>query len=455
MYESEARLEEAVRDLRFGDGSPSTRLDSYRRRVEAVEPEIQAFVEEEDRQARVEQRLDELESTAKNGRFDATRQAGEATSAGIGSLGPLYGIPVGVKDIFNVDGVSTRAGSTLPPSAFDGPESIAWQRLEDAGAVLFGKTVTTEFAYFAPGPTANPHDPTRTPGGSSSGSAAAVAAGEVPLAIGTQTIGSVIRPAAFCGIIGVKPSYGRIPTEGVVPVSPSLDHVGYFTQDVAGAQLAASVLCDDWEPLATPSERPTLGVPSQAYLDQAESVGIERFERQLDVLADAGYEIHRTDVLADIDDHNERHQRLMAAEMAVAHREHGWLPKYADEYADETLELIEDGDDVSAATIGEDRSSRFHLREDLQARMLDRDIDIWVSPAAPGPAPKGLDDTGDPTMNLPWTNAGVPTVTLPVDETAAGLPLGLQCSARFGADEALLAWAELLAEDLGLLTASE
>lgn len=448
MHTTEASLADAVRALRYGDESPSTVRDRFRQRVEAVESDVRAFVPEEHRWSRVADRVDALDSDPTPRGFGTDDVAGDDATA------PLAGVPVGVKDIFNVDGVPTRAGSTLPASAFEGTESTAWQRLEAAGAVAFGKTVTTEFAYFATGPTANPHDTDRTPGGSSSGSAAAVATGEVPLALGTQTVGSVIRPAAFCGVVGVKPSFGRIPIEGVVPVSPSLDHVGFFTQDVAGARLAADVLCDDWTPVPTPSERPTLGVPSEAYVEQAEAVGVERFERQLDALADAGYEVVRTDALADVDDVNESHRRLMAAEMALVHHENGWLPEHEDEYAPETVEMIEGGVDVDATTIGDDRARRLDLRERLHAEMEQRGIDVWVSPAAPGPAPEGLDDTGDPTMNLPWTNSGLPTVTLPVDETAEGLPIGLQCSARFGADEALLGWAERLAADLGLLPES-
>jgi len=448
MFEHEAALADAVRARRYGDDSPTTLRDRFRQRVEAVESDVQAFVPEEDRWSRVADSVDDLDMEPTPRGFGTDDAAGEDATAS------LAGVPVGVKDIFNVDGVPTRAGSSLPPSAFEGPESTAWQRLDAAGAITFGKTVTTEFAYFATGPTANPHDTDRTPGGSSSGSAAAVAAGEVPLALGTQTVGSVIRPAAFCGVVGVKPSFGRIPIEGVVPVSPSLDHVGFFTQDVAGARLAADVLCDDWTPVPTPSERPTLGVPCEAYVEQAEAIGVERFERQLDALADAGYEIERTDVLADVDDVNESHRRLMAAEMALGHHENGWFPEHEDEYAPETVEMIEGGIDVSATTIGDDRARRLDLRERLHAEMDRRGVDVWVSPAAPGPAPAGLDDTGDPTMNLPWTNSGLPTVTLPVGETDERLPLGLQCSARFGADEELLGWAERLAEDLGLLTES-
>ncbi|MFB6192235.1 MAG: amidase [Haloarculaceae archaeon] len=432
MFVDDAALGEAVRALRAGDVDPAAYLSASRDRIEAVEPEVRALLPEEGRWDRLERAV------------EARRKAYPDPE----SRPPLYGVPVGVKDIFHVDGFETRAGSELPPEALAGEESAAWARLADAGAVPLAKTVTTEFAYFEPGPTANPHDTDRTPGGSSSGSAAAVAAGMCPLAVGTQTIGSVIRPASFCGIVGFKPSFGRIPTDGVIPVSGALDHVGCFTQDVEGARIAASVLCDDWRTLPAKRRRPTLGVPDAAYLEQATETGRERFERQLDALADAGYGIERTDALSDIEPINDEHVELMAAEAAAVHRERGWYPAHEDAYAEATRELLADGSEVPVARVADARRARIERRAALTDRMDDRGIDLWVSPGAPGAAPEGLDTTGDPVMNLPWTNTGLPTVTLPVDETGEGLPLGLQCSARFGADEALLDWAGTIVEDL-------
>src|SRR5438067_10834636 len=196
-------------------------------RIEAQEPLIHALVPEAGRRARLLN-----EATALQKRFPDPE-----------SRPPLYGVLLGVKDIFYVDGFPTRAGSQLPAEIFSEPEASCVTKLREAGVLLLGKTVTTEFAYFEPGPTRNPHNLEHTPGGSSSGSAAAVAAGFCPLALGTQTIGSVIRPAAFCGIVGFKPTYGRIPTAGLVPCAPSLDTIGFFTQDVAGIALVAPVLC--------------------------------------------------------------------------------------------------------------------------------------------------------------------------------------------------------------------
>lgn len=364
----------------------------------------------------------------------------------------LYGVPVGIKDIFHVDGLPTQAGADLPPGELANRQATVVASLRGAGALILGKTVTTEFAYFEPGPTRNPHNPAHTPGGSSSGSAAAVAAGMCPLALGTQTIGSVVRPAAFCGVVGVKPTYGRVPIEGVLPLAPSLDHVGFFTQDIRGATLAAAVLCDDWTALPDSVERPTLGVPADAYLNQTDQTGRTHFEHHLEGLTTAGYDVIRTEVFEDIDEINDRHNRLMAAEAALSHRENGWYPDYRDRYAKSTLELIEEGESVPTAEVATGRTARIALRTEVEATMADEGIDVWVSPAATGPAPEGIESTGDPAMNLPWTNTGMPALTLPIDRTDAGLPLGLQCAAATDADEDLLNWATLLAEDLGVIS---
>ncbi len=396
-------------------------------RAATVEPEIHAFVSESDRWARVRGRAAELE---KRWSTPATRPA-------------LYGVPVGVKDIFHVDGLATSAGSALPPAVLSGPQGPAVSRLLDAGAMVLGKTVTAEFAYFEPGPTRNPHDREHTPGGSSSGSAAAVAAGLCPLALGTQTIGSISRPAAFCGVVGVKPSYGRIPTDGVIPSALSVDTVGYFTQDVAGARLAADVLCDEWRTVPTPRDQPTLGIPEGPYLDQTGDTGRAAFEGHVDQLASNGYDIERVPVLEDVEAVNERHEQLVAAEMALVHEE--WVREYADRYADATRELIERGQDVTAGEMARGRHGRESLRTALQRSMEEHGIDIWIAPSAPGPAPAGIDDTGDPVMNLPWTHAGLPTVSLPAGKTDAGLPVGLQCATWFDGDEDLLAWADGIA----------
>lgn len=397
-------------------------LEAYyrllKRRVKEVDPQIEAFVTDAPDWNRVSRRRVTLE------------QAYDPDTT------PLYGIPVGVKDIFHVAGMATHAGSSVPPEVLTGSEGSVIESLRDAGAVFLGKTVTAEFAYFEPGPTRNPHGLDHTPGGSSSGSAAAVAAGLCPLALGTQTIGSIGRPAAFCGIVGVKPSYERISTDGLIDAAPSVDHVGYFTQDVQGARMAGPVIYDDWTP-ATPRDELILGAVEGPYLQQAEQTARTHFDKHLEALAEAGYEIRRIDPFEAIETTNQHHQTLVAAEMALTHSD--WYPEFGDQYAAATASLIEQGRDHSVEAVMEARRHRHRLRSRLHEQFNGTDIDVLVSPAAPGPAPQGLSSTGDPVMNLPWTHAGLPTVVFPASVSDTGLPLGLQCTAPFGADEQLLA----------------
>jgi Asp-tRNA(Asn)/Glu-tRNA(Gln) amidotransferase A subunit family amidase len=214
-------------------------IDEMCDRLEKLDPRIEAMLPEPDRRKRVLAEAKTLQ----------TRYPDPARRP------PLYGALVAVKDIFHVFGFVTKAGSVIPPELFAGPEAACVKMLRDAGALILGKSVTTEFAYFEPGPTRNPHNLTHTPGGSSSGSAAAVAAGLCVLSLGTQTIGSIIRPAAFCGVIGFKPTLGRVPTEGLVYFSRTLDQVGFFAQDMAGIELASSVLCRQWKPVPVPATR--------------------------------------------------------------------------------------------------------------------------------------------------------------------------------------------------------
>lgn len=417
-----APLEDTAQQLQQGLTEPGEHLDQLLDRVNAVDSDVEALLAEPDRPGRIQRELTCLEN-----RFPGWDRPS------------LYGVPVGVKDIFHVDGFPTRAGSEVPPAALAAPEASVVSRLKDAGAVVLGKTVTTEFAYFEPGPTRNPHDLARTPGGSSSGSAAAVAAGLCPLALGSQTIGSTIRPASFCGITGFKPTYGRIPIDGVLPLAASVDTVGLFTQDITGMIRAASVVCDGWGP--PPPEQPVLGVPDGPYLEQASPEGLEEFERLITVLDQDGFDIHRVDLLEDIQAVNQRHNDLVAAEAAIAH--HAWYEAHGDRYREGSIELVEEGREVTTETLARGRASCTELRDELTERMTREGIDVWVSPAAPGPAPTGIDSTGDPAMNLPWTHAGLPAVSLPVGQVN-GLPFGLQCAARYGADEALLAWGEKL-----------
>ncbi len=398
------------------------KLDVLEQRFAAREADVQAFVPEPERFARLRREAAALEARYPLG---ATRP-------------PLFGVLVGVKDIFRVDGFPTRAGSQLPPEALAGGEAEAVTRLKRAGALIVGKTVTTEFAYFGPGPTRNPHHSGHTPGGSSSGSAAAVAAGLAELTLGTQTIGSIIRPASFCGVVGFKPSYERVSRVGVIPVSPALDHVGPFAATVAGVVRASAVLMPDWRSEIV-ANAPVIGVPAGPYLQRADVEMRLHFGQLVDRLETAGYEVRRVAAFDDFDDLAARHQAIMAGDAARVHAI--WFEQYGARYHERTRELVVRGRAVGDAELETLRAGRFAVRAQLTALMDEHGLDLWVAPSAVGPAPAGLESTGDPIMNLPWTHVGFPTLNLPAGVATNGLPLGLQLIGRFGQDEELLAWA--------------
>ncbi len=415
--------------LRTGKLDLLTYIDEMCDRIDANEPTLHALLPETDRRARLK-----TEATALQARFPDPA-----------SRPPLYGILLGVKDTFRVDGFPTRAGSQLPAELFVGPEATNVTMLRSAGVLILGKTVTTEFAYFEPGPTRNPHNLNHTPGGSSSGSVAGVAAGFFPLAVGTQVIGSTIRPAAYCGIVGFKPTYGRIPTDGLIKCADSVEHIGYFTQDVASSAFVAPLLCKDWRSDHIPSKTlPILGVPEGPYLAQATPEALTAFEKQLKLLEKNGYMIRRAPAFEDIEGVNRRHTRMVFTEMAQLHT--SWFAQYESLYRPRTAAALREGQTVGAEELAQARAGRAELRADLEARMAQANIELWVCPSTTEPAPEGLDSTGSPIMNLPWTYTGSPAITLPAGTAANGLPLGLQCVGAAMADEALLAWAAPIAD---------
>lgn len=377
---------------------------------------------------------------------------------------PLFGALLGVKDIFRAGDFPTRAGTDLPPELFAGPEASSVTALLAAGALLLGKTVTTEFAYFAPGPTRHPLSAALgadyTPGGSSSGSAAAVAAGFCDLALGTQTIGSVIRPAAYCGVVGFKPTFGRVPIDGVIPLSPSADTVGLFARTVGEIARAVAVLLDDGRQTTDHSQnRPVavrgpwsvvLAVPTGPYLARASAEALAHFEAACDRLRAAGHEVRPVPAMPDFDAIYQRHNDLVAAEAARTHA--AWFPVYRDRYHPKTADLIRRGQGVSDDDYRRAVAGREQLREALHDLMARHGLDAWIAPAATGPAPRGLASTGDPVMALPWTHAGLPAIALPAGANALGLPLGVQLVGRFGADEALLAAALSVEAELNART---
>jgi Asp-tRNA(Asn)/Glu-tRNA(Gln) amidotransferase A subunit family amidase len=410
-------------------------LDDYLRELEGrfarLEPQLQAFLPEADR-------FERLQEEARQLALDYLKPDDRP---------PLYGLVFGVKDVFRADGFPTTAGSRLPPDELAGPEAEVVTQLKRLGALVAGKTVSTEFAYFAPGPTRNPHAPGHTPGGSSSGSAAAVGAGLCPLALGTQTIGSISRPAAYCGVVGTKPTYGTVSARGLIPLSPSLDHVGWFTPDVALAATVATAIRQPIGPAPDGEQRrPVLGVPTGPFLERAGETAHDHLAATRQRLGAAGYEIVEIAAFADIDEIEERHGRIIAAEAARVHAD--WYTRHAELYDTRTGELIERGRQVPAEALGAALLGRARLRRELIALMESHGVDLWLSPAASGPAPAGLESTGDPVMNRPWTHAGLPTLALPAGSDDDGLPLGIQLAAGWDRDEALLAWGRGIEEVL-------
>jgi Asp-tRNA(Asn)/Glu-tRNA(Gln) amidotransferase A subunit family amidase len=347
------------------------------------------------------------------------------------TTGPLGGVPLGVKDIIDVAGFPTRCGTPLradaAPAETDAPIVTAWRR---AGAVPVGKTVTTEFAYFSPGPTRNPAAPDRTPGGSSSGSAAAVAAGHVPLALGTQTAGSVTRPASFCGVASLVLTHGRFPMAGVSGLSPSLDSHGFYAAGVSDVALAWSALTGAPDPALAADRPPRLLVwaaESHAGPEMADALAGARRR-----LAEAG---------AVVDDFpDEPAVRAIAAQPVVmayeAARERAAELAMVSRISEQLALLLQTG----AATSAEDYEAARRTVAEAGARVAEllTSYDAVLAPATPGPAPEGLASTGDPVLSRAWQAFGLPAVTVPGRRGAAGLPLGLQLIGRAQEETALL-----------------
>lgn len=422
-----ARLVPLVAGFRDGSRDLRSHVTAALDRIETLEPVLRAMVPEPGRRERV---LGEAEALLARHPDPATRPT-------------LFGALAGIKDIIAVDRLPTSAGSALPPEAFELPEASVVRRLREAGALILGKTATAEFAASGPAATTNPHHPAHTPGGSSSGSAAAVAAGYLPLALGSQTAGSVVRPAAFCGIAGFKPSYGRIPTDGVLGHAPSVDTLGCFAQDLDGIGLVASVIVDGWRTDLAEVDRPhpVLGVPAGPYLEGADAEALDAFDATVERLCSAGIEVRRTPFLDDADAVVRRHEHLMAAEYGDVHA--SLFERWGALYTGPSAATFDESRRVTVAERRAGLAGRLELRARVGA-LLDREgLDALICPSAPGPAPRGLGSTGDPVMNTPWTHAGVPTLSVPAG-TVGGLPVGLQVVGAFGRDEALLATARAL-----------
>ena len=357
----------------------------------------------------------------------------------------LFAVPVGIKDIINVDGLATQAGSALSATAFAGTQACAVSKLLAKGALVLSKTVTAEFACMEPNATCNPCNLGHTPGGSSSGSAAAVAAGFCPITLGTQTVGSVIRPAAFCGVFGFKASFDRIPTDGILYYSRSTDHVGLIAESPQIMKIAAACLIDDWDEHPSLDSPPRLGIPIGPYLTQADPMARESFETSLVALEKKGVVVLRIPMLDDIGQISKYHNDMTAYEFAREHESK--YRRYGPLYRPVSSSLVQRGRLLTANVVEHGHKSQKKLRSLVAGLMDEYQVDALACPAAVGIAPKSQRSTGDPAMNLPWTHAGLPVTTLPAGTLPADggdLPLGIQLVGRFGEDEHLLSVMETI-----------
>jgi Asp-tRNA(Asn)/Glu-tRNA(Gln) amidotransferase A subunit family amidase len=437
--ESDLRLSapQIAAAVREGRLTSQELIEACLKRIEAREAEVQAWAFLDPEHARKQARA-----------ADEHRKRGRP-------LGPLHGMPVGVKDIVDTADMPTENGTVLHAGRRPRADATLVSLLRAAGAVILGKTVTTELAVYGPNKTRNPHHLDHTPGGSSSGSAAAVADGMAPLAIGTQTNGSVIRPASFCGVYGFKPSHGLIPRTGVLAQSPPLDTVGVMAADLEGLAFLAEPLMafDAKDPASRPHARPALlevlreappVPPKLAFVrspvwDQAAEDTKAGFAELVDALDGR---IEEIELPAMFERAIELHRTIMLADLAKSfHREYD---RGRDQLSSRLREMIEAGQQVLAV----DYNRALEQVPALNAALVElfTHYDALLTPAAPGEAPEGLGSTGSPVFCTTWTLCGVPAVTLPLLTGASGLPIGVQLVGEKGDDARLLRTARWLIE---------
>jgi Asp-tRNA(Asn)/Glu-tRNA(Gln) amidotransferase A subunit family amidase len=409
-------------------------------RIAAAEPVVHAFAH-----------VDEEHALAQARDCDDWRRSGRPT-------GPLHGVPVGIKDIIDTADYPTECGSPVLSGRRPRTDATLVSRLRSAGAVIIGKTVTTEFAYFTPRGTRNPHDPKRTPGGSSSGSAAAVAAGMVPLAIGSQTNGSIIRPAAFCGVFAMKPSHGLVSRAGVLTLSRTLDHMGPFARSIEDIALALDVMAGydaadpDTRPLAPRNFReiameefpldPRLAVVRTPVWEQADAEARAALEALAGELGEACFAYDLPERYAEAWD---AQAAIMAAEMAAN------LGPLADRGGDKVSprfhELMAEGRKVAAVRYLDALALRGQLRAAIE-ELFQQECTAILTLSAPGVAPQ-TEETGSPTFNTLWSLLGLPAINLPLLQGDSGMPIGVQLVGAPGDDARLLRTAQWLVARAG------
>ena len=432
---------EAARRMQQGLLSSEELVGACLEQIKHAEPKVKAWAFRDDKHALAQAR-----------EADERKRSGQA-------VGPLNGLPVGLKDIIDTGDFPTENGCALHKGRTPRRDAAVVSMLRAAGAVIMGKTVTTECAYYSPGKTCNPHNLKHTPGGSSSGSAAAVAAAMVPLALGSQTNGSTIRPGSFCGVYAFKPTHGLIPRTGVLKLSRTLDHVGLFARTLEDIAMLAEPLVGydegdpDTRPQAQPAFRavmeeappvePMLAFVKTPHWDRMDADAKEAFEELVETLGDRIEEVPSFDSASAAWDWQ---KTIMEAEMAF-NFEREWV-RGRDKLSEQLRSLIERGRAIKAVDYQRAVASIAPLLAGFEDLFLER-YDAIVTPASLGTAPKGLTSTGDPSLCTLWTLLGMPALSLPLMQGANGLPLGVQLVGRKNYDARLLRTARWLEKKVG------
>jgi aspartyl-tRNA(Asn)/glutamyl-tRNA(Gln) amidotransferase subunit A len=400
----------AAEDVRRGRLSPVDLVKSCLERIDRLEDRVRAWVlvDREGALARAEECAVEI-------------QRGQWR-------GLLHGIPIGIKDIFDVFDWPTAAGSQLWKNSIARRDAVVVRRLRQAGVVFLGKTETTQYASFDPPPTRNPWDLARTPGGSSSGSAAALACGMCLGALGSQTGGSIARPASYCGVAGFKPSFGRVSARGVLPLAPSLDHPGPLARCVRDLEILLLAMADGgWSigVVETATMRPVLGRLRGLFERKADPVVIKMMDEVVDELRQRGAVVEDVSLPASFAEVLPRHRTVMAVEAAAFHQER--LRRHPEDYDPCIRGLIEEGLNCPAPEYARCKRHQQQLRREMEGCF--DSVEVLLTPATTGPAPDA-GSTGDPAFNSPWSYTGFPTISFPCGRSPDGLPLAIQLTGR-------------------------
>lgn len=416
-------LSEASNLIRGQKLSPIELTRSVLDRIEEVEPKVLAWARTCPKEAMLE--AERLTGLLKEGTY----------------LGPLHGIPIGVKDIYYTKGIETSAGSPILKGFVPSEDATLIRRLKEAGAILLGKTTTTEFAYLDPAQTRNPWNLNHTPGGSSSGSAAAVAADMCLGALGTQTVGSIIRPAAYCGIVGLKPTYGRLSRHGIIPLSWTLDHPGPMAKRVRDAAIILELIAgpDPLDPSILSNPGPsfldsfdaplsglTVGIPDRYFFTAVDTFLMASYQEAIKVLEKLGLRLRDIQLSEDFEAGIEAGRLIMHVEGATFHMD--WFRTRAADYSPKLRALIEAG--MLIPGVSYLRAQQVRRGAIMAMTTLFKEVDLLATPATPTPAPEGLGWTGDPVFNAPFSTFGFPALTVPMGFAQSGLPMGLQLAGR-------------------------